>query len=107
MAFVAEHEMEFVNKLQEKSIKVHKIVQNPDKYFRIESSLQSICSEHQDVKYLAQRALISYIQFLYKSGNKSIFNIKKLDLELVAQSFGLQNAPQLSIVQDNDKDEDD
>jgi ATP-dependent RNA helicase DDX10/DBP4 len=107
LAFVAEHEMEFVNKLKERNINVHKIVQNPDKYFRIESSLQSICSEHQDVKYLAQRALISYIQFLYKSGNKSIFNIKKLDLELVAQSFGLQNAPQLSIVQDNDKDEDD
>ena len=40
----------------------------------------SICSEHQDVKYLAQRALMSYIQFVYKAGNKAIFNIKNLNL---------------------------
>ncbi len=91
--------MGFVDNLKAKHIKVHKIVQNMEKYFRIDSSLRSICSEHQDVKYLAQRALISYIQFVYKSGNKSIFNIKNLNLEDLAQSFGLQNAPQLSIVQ--------
>lgn len=72
--------MEFVNNLKNKNIKIHKITQNPEKYFRIDSSLQSICSEHQDVKYLAQRALISYIQFVYKSSNKAIFNIKNLNL---------------------------
>ena len=56
------------------------------------------------MKYLAQRALISYIQFVYKSSNKSIYNIKNLNLELLAKSFGLQNAPNLSI-QQNDSDD--
>jgi ATP-dependent RNA helicase DDX10/DBP4 len=80
LAFASEHELEFINNLKAKNIKIHKITQNPEKYFKIDSSLQSICSEHQDVKYLAQRALISYIQFVYKASNKSIFNIKNLNL---------------------------
>jgi len=54
---------------------------------------------------LAQRALISYIQFVYKSSNKSIFNIKNLNLELIAKSFGLQNAPNLSIQQQAEESE--
>ena len=58
------------------------------------------------MKYLAQRALISYIQFVYKSSNKSIYNIKNLNLELLAKSFGLQNAPNLSIQQNDSDDED-
>ena len=55
---------------------------------------------------MAQRALISYIQFVYKSSNKSIYNIKNLNLELLAKSFGLQNAPNLSIQQNDSDDED-
>ena len=80
---------------------MHKITQNPEKYFDIEASLQSICSEHQDVKYLAQRALMSYIQFLYKSKNRSMFDINKLNLEKIAKSYGLQNAPKLTLKQNN------
>jgi ATP-dependent RNA helicase DDX10/DBP4 len=99
LTLVSEHELEFMNNLKDRNIKIHKIIQNPDKYFRIDSSLQSICSEHQDVKYLAQRALISYIQFVYKASNKKIFNIKNLNLEKIAKSFGLQNAPNISIQQ--------
>jgi len=57
--------------------------------------LQSICSEHQDVKYLAQRAIISYIRFVFKAHSKDIFNIKKIDLELLAKSYGLATAPQI------------
>jgi ATP-dependent RNA helicase DDX10/DBP4 len=75
---------------------MHKINQNPQRYLKIQSSLQSICSEHQDVKYLAQRAIISYIRFAYKAHNKSIFNIKKINLDLFAKSFGLPTAPVIS-----------
>lgn len=84
---------------------IHKIKQNPEKYFRIESSLQSICSEHQDVKYLAQRALISYLKFVHKASNKSFFNIKKIDAAKLAESFGLQNAPVINIKQAESEDE--
>jgi ATP-dependent RNA helicase DDX10/DBP4 len=44
LAFVADHELGFVDNLKAKNIKIHKITQNHEKYFRIDSSLQSICS---------------------------------------------------------------
>lgn len=45
------------------------------------------------MKYLAQRAMISYIRFVFKAHNKHIFNIKKINLELLAKSYGLPSAP--------------
>jgi ATP-dependent RNA helicase DDX10/DBP4 len=90
-------ELAFIEELKGINIKIHKIQQNPEKYLRIESSLQSICSEHQDVKYLAQRALISYLKFVYKAANKQVFNINRIDVGKLANSYGLQNAPLISI----------
>lgn len=48
------------------------------------------------MKYLAQRALISYLRFLYKAHNKKIFDLKKIDLEALAQSYGLPSAPSIN-----------
>ena len=86
-----------IDDLKGKNIQIHKITQNPQRYLRIDSSLQSICSQHQDVKYLAQRALISYLRFIYKAQNKKIFNIRKIDGEALAKSFGLPSAPLINI----------
>lgn len=49
------------------------------------------------MKYLAQRALISYMKFVHKASNKKIFNIKNIDSAKLAESFGLQNAPVISV----------
>lgn len=95
LVLVSEHERPFVDELQRKGVQLHKISQNPQRFLRIQSSLQSICSEHQDVKYLAQRAIISYIRFVYKAHNKDIFNIKKINLEALSKSYGLAIAPQV------------
>jgi len=40
---------------------------------------------------------MSYIQFLFKSKNKNIADINKLDLENFALSYGLQNAPTIQL----------
>lgn len=93
LLLLSENEVPLVEDLKAKNIQIHKITQNPQRYLRVESSLQSICSEHQDVKYLAQRALISYLRFLYKSGNKKIFDIRKINLETLSRSYGLPSAP--------------
>lgn len=97
LAFISEHEHKFVDQLKEKSINIHKIKQNPEKYLSIEASLQSICSEHQDVKYLAQKALISYLKFVHKASNKALFSVRNIDTGKLAESYGLQNAPVVNI----------
>ena len=55
LIFVGEGERDFINLLKEKEIPVHRIMQNPTKYFKIESSLRSMCTEHGEIKYLAQK----------------------------------------------------
>lgn len=97
LLLLSESELGMVEDLKAKNIQVHKITQNPQRYLRVESSLQSICSEHQDVKYLAQRALISYLRFVFKAQNKKIFNLKTIDLEALARSYGLPSAPNINI----------
>jgi len=93
LILVSEQELPLIEDLKAKKIQIHKITQNPQRYLRIDSSLESICSEHQDVKYLAQRALISYLRFVFKAHNKKIFDLRKIDLEAFAKSFGLPSAP--------------
>ena len=55
------------------------------------------------MKYLAQRALISYLKFVYKAANKKIFNIKMIDAAKLAESYGLQNAPIINMKGVNDE----
>jgi hypothetical protein len=57
------------------------------------------------LKYLAQRALISYLQFVFKAKNKVVFNAKNIDAAGLAHSFGLSNAPILTFKK-NDEDAD-
>lgn len=39
--------------------------------------------------------MISYIRFVYKAPYKNIFNIKKINLEAFAKSYGLPSAPSI------------
>lgn len=44
LVLLSEHEQPFVDELKKKGVELHKINQNPQRYLRVESSLQSICS---------------------------------------------------------------
>lgn len=57
---------------------------------------------------MAQRSLISYLRFVYKAHNKTIFNIKKINLEKFAHSYGLPSAPNINIkgAQDDSEESD-
>lgn len=56
-------------------------------------ALQSICSQNQDIKYLAQKALISYVRSVYLQKNKKVFQVGALDIQKLAKSYGLYNVP--------------
>ena len=47
------------------------------------------------MKYLAQKALISYLKFVYKAANKKIFNIKMIDAAKLAEAI-IQMMPMIS-----------
>jgi len=48
------------------------------------------------MRELAKKACRSYIKSIYLMKDKTIFDVKKIDFEKLAESYGLANAPQVS-----------
>ncbi|KAI1327168.1 DEAD-domain-containing protein [Xylariaceae sp. FL0255] len=56
-------------------------------------SIQSMVFKDPALKYLAQKAFISYTRSIHLQKDKEVFNLKALDLEAYAASLGLPGAP--------------
>ena len=59
------------------------------------------------MKYLAQRALISYLRFVHKAGNKKVFNLSSIETDKFSESFGLQNAPIIKMKEEKEEEDND
>lgn len=64
----------------------------------ISNQLQSFAFQDPELKYLGQRAFISYLKSVYIQKNKAIFSVAELPVELFAESLGLPGAPQVKFV---------
>ena len=60
--------------------------------------LQSQCSADPEIKYLAQKALVSYVRSIHLQHNKKIFKVSELPLDEFARSLGLPGAPKLRFI---------
>lgn len=53
LIFVAKSEQKFIDNLKEKKIVIHKLTPNPERQLTIKKTLLALCSEDNDLKYLA------------------------------------------------------
>lgn len=65
--------------------------------------LQSQCSADPEIKYLAQKTLISYVRSIHLQRNKRIFKVSEMPLDEFARSLGLPGTPKLRFVARADK----
>jgi ATP-dependent RNA helicase DDX10/DBP4 len=96
-------EVSFLDQLKESGSRIASIVPNPSRQLTIRASLQIICSEEQELKYLAQKAFISFIKNVHFMPDKSVFNVSKINVKALAESYGLVQTP---VIQVNEKEED-
>ncbi|KAJ3315459.1 ATP-dependent RNA helicase dbp4 [Boothiomyces sp. JEL0838] len=82
-----------LKELEQKKVPIKEIKVNPKKTVSIKNQLASICSERPDLKYLAQKAFITYLRSIYLQSNKEIFDVHALPFDEFAQSLGLLGAP--------------
>lgn len=61
----------------------------------ITGRLQSFVAESVDIKYLAQRAFISYMRSVFLASDKAVFDVTKLPSVEFAASLGLPSTPNL------------
>lgn len=88
-------ETEMVKALEEKKIPISKIRVNPKKLTSIQGKLAAFCARDQEMKYCAQKCVVTYARSIFLQSNKKIFDVTKLPLDEYAQSLGLPNPPRI------------
>lgn len=105
MLFLTHKEERFIGKLNSSGISCYKMKVNPERLLTVKKSLQALCTEDNELKYLGQRAVISYLNSLHRMPDKEIFDIKNINLAKFARSYGLVQIPKISYDEDGSDEE--
>ncbi|CCH60840.1 hypothetical protein TBLA_0D03400 [Henningerozyma blattae CBS 6284] len=87
----------FLKRLASKKIEPKKLVIKQSKKRSIKPQLQSILFQDPELKYLGQKAFISYVKSIYIQKDKEVFKFDELPVEEYANSLGLPGAPKIKI----------
>ncbi|CCD23892.1 RNA-dependent ATPase HCA4 NDAI_0C02320 [Naumovozyma dairenensis CBS 421] len=87
----------FLKRLASKKIKLGKLTIKQAKKKSIKPQLQSLLFKDPELKYLGQKAFISYVRSIYIQKDKEVFNFESLATEAFANSLGLPGAPKIKI----------
>ena len=70
----------------------------------IKEQLQNQCFQDPALKYLGQKAFVTYVKSIYLQKDKEVFQLKEYDLEAFAASLGLPGTPRIKFMKgDNSK----
>lgn len=94
-----------LKRLEQKKVPIERINIKANKQQSITHLLQNMCFKDPELKYLGQKAFISYAKSIYVQKDKEIFNIKELPLEDYANSLGLPGAPRIKFIKGEDTKE--
>ncbi|KAJ5184112.1 ATP-dependent RNA helicase dbp4 [Penicillium capsulatum] len=94
-----------LQRLEQKKVPIERINIKQNKQHSIKNQLQNMCFKDPELKYLGQKAFISYVKSVYVQKDKDIFDLKKLSLEDFASSLGLPGAPRIKFIKGDDTKE--
>ncbi|KAH6634655.1 P-loop containing nucleoside triphosphate hydrolase protein [Chaetomium sp. MPI-SDFR-AT-0129] len=92
----------FLKRLEHKKVPIQKVNVRENKKKSIKNELQSYNFQSVDLKYLGQKAFISYTRSIYLQKDKEVFKFKELDLDAFAESLGLPGTPQIKFQKGED-----
>ncbi|MCO5612623.1 hypothetical protein L7F22_066892 [Adiantum nelumboides] len=93
--FLSPSEEKTIEELQAAKIPIKVIKPNRDKIQAVSGPLAGLLSKDPDLKYMAQRAFITYLRSIHLRGDKEIFDVTKLPLDDYALSLGLPTTPRI------------
>lgn len=92
-----------LNALDKKKVSLEKInVRQKKMQNTVRNQLQNMCFKDPELKYLGQKAFVSYVRSVHIQKDKETFNVKNLDLEQFAASLGLPGAPRVKFIKGED-----
>jgi hypothetical protein len=57
-------------------------------------------AENTELQHLAKKSCTSYLKCVHLMKDKTVFNVRQIDLQALASSYGLVNAPEIDFVQE-------
>ncbi|GJJ14735.1 hypothetical protein Clacol_009002 [Clathrus columnatus] len=87
-----------IKALKDKGVGIQLIKAKQSKISTITHQIQSFAFKEPEIKYLGQKAFISYMKSVYLQKDKSIFSLEKLPVEKFAESLGLPGAPKIKFL---------
>ena len=87
----------FLQRLKARKIEPERLTIKPSKKKSIKPQLQSLLFKDPELKYLAQKAFISYVKSIYIQKDKEVFKFDSLPTDEFAISLGLPGAPKIKI----------
>lgn len=91
-----------LKRLEHKKVPIQRTKPREKKQQSIKNQLQNMCFQDPELKYLGQKAFVSYTRSVFVQKDKDIFKIKELDLEGYAASMGLPGAPKIKFQKGDD-----
>ncbi|KAH8201302.1 hypothetical protein TruAng_004546 [Truncatella angustata] len=82
-----------IKSLERKKVPIQRVNVREKKKQAITSQIQDLCFHNADLKYLGQKAFISYTRSISLQKEKNIFDLRALDLEGYSASLGLPEMP--------------
>ena len=87
-----------LKRLEQKKVFIEKINVRQKKQQSIKSQLQNMCFKDPELKYLGQKAFVSYTRSIHLQKDKEIFKLTDLPLEEYSASMGLPGAPKIKFL---------
>ena len=91
-------EAKFAEKLTSRNIQMKRLATKSDKQLTIQPVLEKLNAENRDQMHLAKKACASYLKGVHIMKDKEVFQLNEIEPQKLAQSYGLINAPQLTII---------
>ncbi|KAI9832194.1 MAG: ATP-dependent RNA helicase dbp4 [Phylliscum demangeonii] len=85
-----------LKRLEHVRVPIERIQVRAKKQQSIKDDLQRMCFQDPDLKYLAQKAVKSYLRSVHMQKDKEIFQLQALPLADFAASLGLAGVPQMN-----------
>ncbi|KAL7925730.1 DEAD domain-containing protein [Trichoderma austrokoningii] len=91
-----------IKKLEQRKIPIQKVHVKDKKKKTIKNNLQDMCFKNPDLKYLGQKAFISYTRSIHLQKDKEVFKFDAHDWDAYAASLGLPGTPQIKFQKGED-----
>ncbi|EED16970.1 DEAD box RNA helicase (Hca4), putative [Talaromyces stipitatus ATCC 10500] len=91
-----------LKRLEQKKVPIERINVKAKKQQSIKDQLQNMCFKDPELKYLGQKAFISYVKSIHVQKDKEVFKVKDLALDAFASSLGLPGAPRIKFIKGED-----